>query len=201
MYHVIPRLAALALVAASSTGCVMHARSLERTRLDIEKQLPGARFDSQMKLTLGRMSLGLAKKIVRWANADEPELAVLRDIHRVELAIYRTERLPPVRDGGFSIPRAARLSERGWETVVESIHDDGAVWVMARGENKPVEEILVGALDDDELVLVKVRGDVERMLQRLHDEGELDLPGVVHADLEPEPGDPIAVVDGDLEGK
>ncbi len=199
MRHTVTRIGSgwiLLAAAVVTTGCFTHAHTLEPTRYAVEKQLPGARFEPEIKLTFGRVSLALARKIVRWADVEEPEVQMLRDVHRVELAIYRTHSLPEIGQAGFAIPRAARMADRGWQTIIHASNEGGATWVLMRPRpNGKAEEILVGALDDDELVLVKVRGDIDGMLERLRDESVLDIPGVIHADLEPEPGEPIAVVE------
>jgi len=46
------------LTALVAGGC-MHAASLNGLRHDIEAEVDGARFESEMQLTLGRISLGL----------------------------------------------------------------------------------------------------------------------------------------------
>ena len=158
-----------------STGCLMHASTLEPTRYALERELPGARFDPELKLTLGRVTLGMAKKIVRMVEDNDPDLKVLKAIKRVELAIYHTETMPTISPAAFRIPRFAALKRDGWETAVEVVADDGVTWVLFRpGRRTPVAEILVGVLDEDELVLVKVRGDVEMLLEQLRDE---EIPG------------------------
>lgn len=180
-------------VAMVSTGCFTHAHTLEPTRYALERQLPGARFDPEFKLTLGRVSLGIAKKIVRAVEDDDSDLRVLRAVKRVELAIYHTESMPTIVPATFRIPRIAKLEREGWETAVEAFSDDSAVWVMFRpGARTPVAEILVGVLDEDELVLVKVRGNVQQLLEQLQEEEMLDIPGVIHTDLDPPPGEPVA---------
>lgn len=186
--------AALALSALAASGCMMHASSLAPLRTEIEDQLPGARFDSQFQLKLGRLSLGLAKKILSAVDDDE-ELAFLRSIHRIEVAVYRTEALPAVRTAAFAIPRERQFRKRGWMKAVEAVDGDTVSWVLFRQQDERIRAILVGALDDDELVLVKLTGDIQGIFDKLMEEHLLDVPGVIEADLEPEPGEPIATVE------
>jgi hypothetical protein len=186
-------LPALVLLALAAGGC-MHASTLAPLRTDIEQQLPGARFDSEFQLTLGRISLALAKKILS-AVDEEEGLAFLRDIHRIEIAVYRTEDLPAVRTAAFAIPRERQLKKKGWMTAVESFGPGAVTWVLFRQQDERIRAVLVGALDDDELVLVKLHGDIQGIFDKLMDENLLDVPGVIEADLEPEPGARIATVE------
>lgn len=184
---------ALALLALSTSSCVMQAGSLDLTRINLEEQLPGARFDSEVQMTLGRMSLGLTRAIVNAVDDEEADegLELLRKIRKVELAVYRTEALPSVRQATFVIPHERRLKKKGWQTVVEIAEDNSASWVMMRQTKGKIRGMMVGALDNDELVLVKLTGDIQEIYEKLITDHILDVPGVVHADLEPEPGEPI----------
>lgn len=190
----VPALAAIVLLAAMTSGCMMHASSLAPLRTDIEQRLPGARFDSEFQLKLGRISLALAKKIIA-AVDEEEELAFLRSIHRIEVAVYRTEALPAFRDAAFAMPRGRHFRKRGWMTAVESVADDSVTWVLFRQHDERIRGILVVALDDDELVLVKMNGDIQGIFDKLMEENLLDVPGVIEADLEPEPGERIATIE------
>ena len=185
---------ALTLLAITTTGCMMHASSLEPMRMNIERQVPGARFDSELQLKLGRMSMGLLKRITQAVDEeDDEELAFLQSIRSLELAIYETRSLPKAQD--LDIPKLRKLKKQGWMTAIESRAEDNVTWVLFRQQDNRVSGILVGALDDDELVLVKLNGDIQNVFDQLMNEGILDVPGVVQADLEPEPGEPIAVVE------
>ncbi|HEX9737215.1 MAG TPA: DUF4252 domain-containing protein [Thermoanaerobaculia bacterium] len=189
-----PATLALVLVALTTSGCMTSASSLAPLRTEIEQQLPGARFDSEFQLKLGRMSLGLAKKVMSAVEEDE-ELAFLRDIHKIEVAVYRTEALPAARTAAFAMPQGRHLKKKGWMTAVESIADDSVTWVLFREHDERIRGILVVALDDDELVLVKLTGDIQGIFDKLMEENLLDVPGVIEADLEPEPGEPIATIE------
>ena len=184
---------ALSALALAASGCVTSASTLNGTRIAIEEQLPGARFDSEFQLTLGRFSLGLARALI--GDDAREEIGILKDVRRVEVAIYRTEYLPSVREAGFVVPHEKRLKKNGWQTITRAVSDDSATWVFLRQKEGRFQELMVGALDDDELVLVKLRGDIQSIIDRLLEEDVLDVPGVVRADLDPEPGEPIATVD------
>lgn len=184
----------LVLTALVAGGC-MHAASLNGLRHDIESEVDGARFESEMQLTLGRISLGLVRAIVPEEEKDE-ELAILKEVKKVEIAVYETITLPSPTEGEARIPGYKSLKRKGWQTIMTATESDGGrAWVLARERDGSLREILVGSLDRDELTMVKIHGDVERMIQRLQEEGILDVPGVVHADMEPEEGEDAVTVE------
>ncbi|MEM9593945.1 MAG: hypothetical protein AAGD06_06770 [Acidobacteriota bacterium] len=192
----VPLLLAAALL---STGC-FHARTLSGTRYDLEREIPGARFEPEFQITLGRGSLGLARAVVNRVEADgdgeaDEGLTMLRSVRRVEVATYLTHGLPEL-EGSLRFPGDRSLKRKGWNSIVTTVDGDGATWVYMRpdAEQRP-RDLMVVALDDDELVMVKVRGDLQRMMDQILEEDRVEVPGVVEADLEPEDGRPIAVVE------
>ncbi len=186
----------LALAALAAGGC-MHASSLNGLRHDIEAEIDGARFESEMQLTLGRISLGLVRVIVP-EEEKEDELAVLKDVKKIEIAIYKTIALPSPAEGESIIPGHQSLKRKGWQTIMTATESDGGrAWVLAREREGAIRQILVGSLDRDGLTMVKIHGNVERMIERLQEEGLLDVPGVVHADMEPEEGEDAVTVEAE----
>jgi len=59
-----------------------------------------------------------------------------------------------------------RKQERGWEVAVKVREEDQFVWVMYRADDRAVREVLVVVLDDEELVMVKARGRLDRIVAR-----------------------------------
>ncbi len=178
-------------------GCVMHAPNLNRTRLEIERRLPGARFDREIEMTVGRISLGLARRFA----GDEEGLAILRDLERAEIGIYEARALPALRQAGGAISFADLLEGRGWQTFVRIAGDDSVVQILFRSRRGSMRELFIGSLDHDELVLVRLRGDIQGLVDRLQTEGILDVPGVVFADIDPPDGKPIVSVEASAAGE
>ncbi len=75
-----------------------------------------------------------------------------------------------------------------------NVFDDQQVISFPKRLGNPAN---TSALDGDELVMVKIRGDVDGMFERLREEGILVLPGIVHTDLDPEEGEPAVTVEAD----
>ncbi len=116
-----------------------------------------------------------------------------QDIRRTERRRFRGLRRPARRElgGRFTIPRSLR--RQGRKTLNTVRDDDGGVWVLFRErKDGSIRKLMLGSLDGDELVMVKIRGDVDGMFEQLRDEGILMLPGIVHTDLDPEEGEPAA---------
>ncbi len=159
----------LVLLAVTVSGCVW-APELDDVRREIERQVPGARFESEFKLTLGPGTLGLLRLVTGFVPDAREANEYLNTIHRVKLAVYRTESLPPLDD--LRLPRRLRalLERDGWEVAVKAREEDQMVWVLYRARRNTVRDLYVVALDPDELVLVRFEGRLDRLLQKAIEE-------------------------------
>jgi hypothetical protein len=167
--------AILGLSLAAAPGC-LWAPELSGIKREIERQLPGADFDKEFALSLGPVTLGLARLVTALVPGGDEARSHLRDLSRVQVAIYNAQSVPPT--GSLQMPgRMRRMLDDGWETAIRAREDDGVVWVLYRVEGDAVRDLCVVALDDEELVLVKARGRLERIVGRALAEAE-GVPGV-----------------------
>jgi hypothetical protein len=166
-----PRIAVLILLplALSLSGCIW-APELEEVRRELEREIPGARFETEFKLTLGPASLGLARMMVGLVPDAEEAGRYLKDIYRVKLAVYRTESLPAI--GELRLPGRLRrqLERSGWEVAVKVREKDEVVWILYREYRNTIRDIYIVVLDQDELVLVRLEGRLDRLFARAMEE-------------------------------
>ena len=152
----------LLIVTATSTGC-LWAPHLANIRQDIERQLPGVHFDKEIELTLGRLSLTFARLITAFVPDAHDAHRYLRDVSRVELGVYNADRI-----SGTEVSMPDRLREmqesEGWELAVKVRENNNLVWVLYRVDSDKIKEVFVLVLDDNELVLVKAQGRLERLI-------------------------------------
>jgi hypothetical protein len=141
-------------------GCA--SPGLTRMRDDLAHSVPEARIGDGRSFSFGPISLGLARA---FAGDDAAAEGIdLRDVRGVRVGTY------PV-NGSFDpmtvrTPRAIqRLEERGWTTMVRSREGDGVTWILYRMRGEEVTDLLAASLDLEELALVHVSGDLERVLR------------------------------------
>jgi hypothetical protein len=162
----------IALFGASS-GC-LWAPDLAMVRRDIERQLPGVSFDKEIELTLGPISLAFARLITRMAPDTEDVSSYLRDVSRIELAVYNTKHMPPAKTVIMPERLQKMTDSEGWELAVKVRNDDELAWVLYRLEDETIKELYVVVVTEDELVMVKAEGKLERLVARaLSDSGAL----------------------------
>jgi hypothetical protein len=155
----------LLAVAATSLGCVW-APGLAQVRRDLERQLPGARFEKDIELTLGPVSLAFARLFTRLVPDARDASGYLGDVSRIELAVYDADRIPSAID--VSTPRRLQELEANedWEMAVRIRNEDELAWILYRMDDEIVKELYVVILDKDELVMVRAEGNLERLVAR-----------------------------------
>lgn len=167
------------LVLSGTTGCFTTSPGMMNLADTLESDLGGTRLEHQFGLTFGRMSLGLAKGITRIATRNEdadPALDVLKGIKKFEMASFEARS-----SGSRTFPAEldAALADSGWETLAR-FRDGGEFgWVAYQLDRDRLKRVLVIALDDEELILVRLKGRLDKVLtaalaysrQQILDEG------------------------------
>ncbi|MBI4720192.1 MAG: DUF4252 domain-containing protein [Chitinivibrionia bacterium] len=147
---------------AGMPGC-LGAPDLAAVRNDIFRQIPGASCDKEIELTLGPVALALARVITAVVPDARDAGRYLSDLTRVEVGVYNVSE---VSAGNVSMPeRLKNLQEDGdWELAVRARDDRQFVWVFYRADESRVKEIYIVALDAEELVMVRAKGRLERLV-------------------------------------
>ncbi len=172
------RIAAVVLVTLllfPLSGC-LFSREIANTRRNIERAYPDLRLERQIVLNLGPMSLRTLRWIAGMVSGEEVEMAAryLRDVSRVKVGVYRSEN--PFALDAFDVSRV-RFDE-GWKAAVKTQDDDSRVWVLYRDEGDTVRDLYVVVLDDEDLAIARVRGNVGRLLTRVMKD-HVDLPALL----------------------
>jgi len=163
------------------TGC-KDAPSVASVRWELEQQLPGVRFERESHIRLGRLTMALAKPIVRWAlDEDDEARVIVSNIKRVDVGVYRVVALPDPSELQLDFRFEQRLAANGWTLVVHERDDADRTWVFTREDKEgKIRGLFVAAFDEEELTLVSLDGRIDRVLAAAlaDDPGELaDLLG------------------------
>lgn len=156
----------LAILAVLLSACFTTAsRQVYQMKTEIEAELPGAEFEKEFALTLGRLSLGLAKGIANMAldEEDQEDLRILRGLKKVEIGVYEASYVPEI--GAEVAARVeAMMARKDWVAAVKVREGDSLSWVYYRLDDEAIRGIFVIVLDRHELALVRLKGRIDRML-------------------------------------
>ena len=156
----------LVLFAVSLTGC-FYSRELAQTRRDLERQYPEARFDQEVVVSLWPATLRAVGWLAGLAPEEEAQMAkeYLREIDRVKVGLYSVDYLPDLDE--FNPPALRRFRRDGWEVAVKAREDDEIVWVLYRERHNAVRDIYAIVLTDEDLILARVKGHLNRLLEKV----------------------------------
>ncbi len=155
----------LLVVGLATSGCI-YSREISNTRRVIEEEIPGSQFDRKMVLNIGSGTLRTAGWLTSLIPDDDMEEVrrYLDDVERIKVGIYETESLPD--DGPSGAPMLSDMVERGWEVAVRVRDEQDRVWLMYRSHRDRVRALFVIVLNEDNLVIARVEGHLDRILQR-----------------------------------
>ncbi|MDX1739797.1 MAG: DUF4252 domain-containing protein [Rhodothermales bacterium] len=153
------------VLALATSGCI-YSREISNTRRVIEDEIPGSQFDRKIVLSIGSGTLrtaGWLTSLIPDEDMEEVRL-YLDDVERIKVGIYETESLPD--DGSSGAPMLSDMVERGWEVAVRVRDERDRVWLMYRSHRNRVRALFVIVLNEDNLVIARVEGHLDRILQR-----------------------------------
>ncbi|NHZ73154.1 MAG: hypothetical protein GWP16_01635 [Nitrospirae bacterium] len=158
-------MSALAMAALLIVGC-KQSPTAEQVRLELEHQLPGAKFERESHIHLGRVSMSAVKQVLRFTSPKgSTERKLIASLKRVDVATYRVVSPPedPVPSGVAVLER--RLEHAGWTVAVKERDFDERTWVLYREDDKgSIRSLCVVSLDAYELEVVSVDGRIDELL-------------------------------------
>jgi len=151
------------------SGC-MYSREISHIRRDIEREFPGAEFDREFVVSIGPGFLDtvgwLAKRV---DDYDARRIGdYLHEIRHVKVGVYSTQRLPF--EGDLELESLQRFSKNGWELAVKFRDEHEIVWVLYREWYDEVRDMFILVLDDEDLVIVRIEGYLNRLLEKIVDD-------------------------------
>jgi len=153
-------------VCLSLSGC-LYSSEIAHVRRDIEREFPGSSFDREFVLTVGPGFFNTLGWIAEHVDDHETRRIgeYMAEIRRVKVGVYRTESLPY--EGNLELEELQRFRRNGWQVAAKVRDDDELVWVLYRERYDEVRDIFVLSLDNDELVIVRVEGNLNRLLEKI----------------------------------
>ena len=152
-------------------GCVLTP-SLDRIQRMVAEEIEPATMKTEVKFNLGPIALSAAKFVTRIADVEEEVQDYLGYIDRVELNVQRISGLSSLRSLRWPKQIEKKLKDDGWEILVKAREDEEIVLVLYKSRKSTIRSMYVMALNTEELVLVKVDGELDTLaIQAIEDHG------------------------------
>lgn len=167
------RIAILVAIPLLAGGCY-RARSLERIAEEIAWQYPGSDFQRDFSISLGPMSLGLVRFGAGFVEEGREAREYMQGVTGVQIAVYKVNHLGSIDRAEMPSGLSDLLEDDDWQVMVKTNEPDERVWILYREDGDVVGDIHMTVLSDDELVLLRVSGHINDILDKaMKDHGEI----------------------------
>ena len=155
-----------ALLATLLTLGCKQSPTADQVRLELEQQLPGAHFERESHLHMGRISMGAVRQVLRFTMPeDSSDRKLIAGLKRIDVTTYRVVSLPrdPAPSSLSVLQR--RLEKAGWTLLLKEQDFDEQTWVLYREDEKgAIRSLCVVSLDSYELEVVSVDGRLDELM-------------------------------------
>ena len=172
------RMAVLSFVVVLSGGCWFHGPGEIRREIS---RTTGTEYSTELGLTLGRTSMAIARFGLDIAD-EEPEFS-LEGVRKIQIGIYHP--LEDAEQGPARGPLGAE-SFQEWDPLVRMLANGETVLVLVREKDARIRDMLVIVDDQSELVVVRLKGKLDRILRQAMELGfdQADRPDLIGPALE-----------------
>lgn len=161
----VARCAVLLLLPLALSGCIYGNPDIDNEFGAVEWELRPLHLEPHVELRVGSGMIGLARMAADWSDDPDAEFAaeILRDIDAVHVGVYELDGRRRDAPSDFGPQWREELADLGWRMVVRSRESgEESGWVFTRD----LDEVLIVGLGYDEVVLVKLDGDMGAVLDR-----------------------------------
>lgn len=142
------------------SGCIGVNREFKNIRSHILNNLED-KFDRQIEFSVGPVGFFLASKFVKFAETEKDLDQILANVNNIHVGVY--DRLSNFSQPSLKIARVLESSilNDNWYPIVKAIDGDELVCVFVNNfSDADINELFVISLTSDELVLVKLQGEL-----------------------------------------
>ena len=153
---------AVLLTALSTSGCI-YTSEIAKTRKAIEEETR-ADFDNGVIFSMGPGLFKTAGWITQYVDDADAQQAsrIAYGIRRIKAGIYPVDEAPDFET--FNVAEMDRFMRKGWKPALKVEDDEEVSWLMYRERKGRVHDLFVVVLTDDELVLARLQGNLDELL-------------------------------------
>ena len=133
-------------------------------------------YKSEVQFSVGSVGITISSWIVGAAQDEEFVDDMMREVDGVQIGVYK--KLTSDDEKGFAIINEIEddMQENGWKSFIRS-YDDGNVTAVYLRTNPDeyLKRLFVIASDDDQLVIVEVKGDLKELINTAIREKGFDI--------------------------
>ncbi len=166
------------LVALLFTGCIGVDRGFRSIR-DYVLDPSNNQFEKEFEFSFGSVSITMAELVMNFADVEEPVDEILSEIHNIQVGVYNN-------DSGLKINPSFeelkfltdKMKKAGWDCIVRSVERNEMTAVFVKAHNDELNRLFVISVNDEEVVLAEVLGNLHKVIEIAIREKGLDFANI-----------------------
>lgn len=163
------------MIALLSTGCIGVDASFRGMR-NYVLSTTETQFDKEFEFSFGTVSIGMAEIALDFVDTEEPIDEILSEIDNVQVGIYKNNSDKKISSNFDEMNFLTNnMEDSGWDCIVKSFDKNDMSAVFIRMHDDELNQLFVIALNNDEIVLVEVLGNLHKVIEIAIREKGLDF--------------------------
>lgn len=164
----------IALLSFTLSGCIGVNRQFTFMKDDLLGQLSND-YQTEVQFSVGPLALQFSSVLVAMAD-DEHEYTddMLREITSVQVGVYKNEgsRIKEKYPASFN----EKMNRNGWKAIVKNYDNGETTFIYINDDlSDGIKKLFVVSLNEEELVMVEVQGDLKEVIAYAVAEKEFEL--------------------------
>ena len=145
-------------------GCIEINEEFAEIRNEVIRNF-GGDFKSEVQFSIGSAGITVSTWFVDAAAEDDIAAEILDDVSSVQVGVYKKLKRTDKPDMNTLRDIESKMSTSGWKSIVKSCDKEELAAVYVRKDSGEIlDRLFVISLEDDELVLVEVEGDLKEAI-------------------------------------
>lgn len=145
-------------------GCIGINEEFAQIRNEVIRNF-GGDFKSEVQFSIGSAGITVSTWFVDAAAEDDIAAEILDDVSSVQVGVYKKLKGTDKPDMNTLRDIESKMSASGWKSIVKSCDNEELAAVYVRKDSGEIlDRLFVISLEDDELVLVEVEGDLKEAI-------------------------------------
>ncbi|MDA3860308.1 MAG: DUF4252 domain-containing protein [Melioribacteraceae bacterium] len=163
------------MIAILFTGCIGVDRSFRGIR-DYVLASSESQFDKEFEFSFGAVTIGMAEIAINFADVEEPIDEILSEINSVQVGIYNSSSEEKFKSNFEELNFLTnKMKNAGWDCIVRSVDKNDMAAVFVRIHEDELNQLFVIAINEDEIVLAEVLGNLNKVIEIAIREKGLDF--------------------------
>ena len=136
----------------------------------------GEQFDKEFEFSFGTVTIGMAEIVLNFAETDEPIEDILSEINSIQVGVYNNKSNSKSGTNTDEINfLISKMEKSGWDCIVRAYEKNDVSAVFVKMNEEELKQLYVISMNNDEIVLVEVLGNLHKVIEIAIREKGFDL--------------------------